>query len=302
MAARRRLRPPEPALAGGNQGRAGPLARPRRERARRARKNRPLPEAARDRPRRGRHRRTVAAFLLPEGCADLLAAAQAATAAFAYADAAMEKAVSPLLPRGPRRVRGRRRALRRRRRENAGPGPARRRGRACWGPGTRIPHVGWILNRAYSLACYLEWAGVTHNAIATDTLLVSPRDHTLALAGGWWFAARAGDRLSALPARSLRYVTADMQVAGTRAVIADHRLDLELVRALGRELLGDETGTTFTRDTPAPEPMLRFLRAPSSGDARTDYREWSERILPACFGRPRFVDLPVAAADLYGKE
>ena len=246
----------------------------------------------------------VAAFVLPEGCTDLLEGASRLIAGLHHADAAMEREFARQLPR-PRAAF-----------EAAD-------GRAVLvvektpdlflladlleAMGGRMDprHVGWLLNRAYSLACWLDWAGLTHNALGAETLFVSPGGHGIALLGGWWCAAPAGAPVPALPAPALRYVTAAMREEGPdgrQVICADGRLDLELVRALGRRLLGDETGTSFPRDRPAPDPMLRFLRAPSTGDARQDHRDWSQRVLPDCFGPPRFVELRLGAREIYGEE
>jgi hypothetical protein len=53
-------------------------------------------------------------------------------------------------------------------------------------------HVAWMMNTVLNIACYLERAGLTHNAITPDSYFVSPKYHSGLLLGDWWFAAKAG--------------------------------------------------------------------------------------------------------------
>jgi hypothetical protein len=163
----------------------------------------------------------------------------------------------------------------------------------------RVPavHVAWMLSALYNLVCYLEWARIVHNAIGPDTVLVSPQRHTIALAGGWWYAAPAGTRLNALPQRTVEAIPQDIVRSGT----ADLRSDLELIRATGRELLGDASGACLLRDPSIPQAMADWLRHPSSGSALIDYRLWRET-LQASFGPPRFMRLDVTPEQVYSNQ
>lgn len=157
-------------------------------------------------------------------------------------------------------------------------------------------HVAWIQSTLHNLACYLEYAGLTHNDISPDTYFISPARHSGALLGGWWYAGSAGGRLKGVTARTYNLMPPDVRADG----IADSRVDLELVRSVGRELLGDVTGMKLLTTRPAPEPMLDWLRHPASGNARDDYRLWRERVLTESFGPRRFVEMTVGADEIYG--
>lgn len=160
-----------------------------------------------------------------------------------------------------------------------------------------IEHVGWILNVLLNLACYLEWSGTTHNAIALDTIFVSPLRHSGMLLGGWWYSAYVGQRLRALPDRSFHIIPCDILMNKC----ADGTADLELIKALGRELLGasDAGRAPGSFDETIPQPIQEWLQMPSSGSATIDYAQWKNEVLPAAFGRPKFVKLNLASADLY---
>ncbi len=153
-------------------------------------------------------------------------------------------------------------------------------------------HVAWILSSLYNLACYLDWSGLAHNAMALDTYFISPEQHRGALLGGWWYARPCGEKLLGAPQRTVTYAP----VGAMSAAIADPRTDLELIRALGRELLGDATGMRLDRKT--PKPMLDWLRYASSGRAFREYGAWKE-VLRESYGAPRFVSMGTSASDIY---
>lgn len=156
-------------------------------------------------------------------------------------------------------------------------------------------HVGWILNVVLNIACYLQYADLTHNAISPGTVFVSPLRHSGMLLGGWWYAARQGDQMACLPTRTAELAPPDV----IRLKTADARVDLDLIRALGRELLGDINCARLALNKSLPQPLVDWLCLPSSGNANEDYAELRNEILPACFGAPRFVPLNLERKDLY---
>jgi hypothetical protein len=156
-------------------------------------------------------------------------------------------------------------------------------------------HVAWTLSNLYNTACYLRWAGLTHNEFSIDTVFVSPQHHGGAVPGGWWYAAAKGSKLQALPTRSVELAPSDV----LRSHIADARVDLELIRAIGRELLGDPSGSGLSWNKEVPKPLADWLRAPTSGDALTDYKCWRDHVLPGSFGPSRFVKWDINLSNLY---
>ncbi|MBK9144987.1 MAG: hypothetical protein IPM23_21040 [Candidatus Melainabacteria bacterium] len=161
---------------------------------------------------------------------------------------------------------------------------------------TPVEHLGWIMNVLYNIACYLKWSGITHNAIATDTLFVSPMRHTGMLLGGWWYSAPVQERLLALPSRCLDFAPPDI-LASKRA---DIRLDLESIKAVGRELLGDRSGARLHFDSGLiPEALRAWLLCPTTGGAESDYFTFKHEVLTECFGAPRFVEMSLDSRALY---
>jgi hypothetical protein len=162
--------------------------------------------------------------------------------------------------------------------------------------GGRLPprHVAWLVSALLNLTCFYEVIALTHNAMSASTVFVSPRLHAAFPLGGWWYAARSGSRLEMLPDETFALLPRSM-AASKRA---DIRLDLESVRAIALNALGDPTGLSLAGRPDLPKPMADYLRLPSSGSAIDDYRAWGQ-VLKDSFGPRRFVELPVTASDVY---
>jgi hypothetical protein len=156
-------------------------------------------------------------------------------------------------------------------------------------------HVAWVLSSLLNLCCYFEYAGITHNALSPDTCFMSPLDHGVAILGGWWYAARRGECMAAAPANTVKWAPYDFLT--TRQ--ANIRTDLELVRAIGRELLGDIYGTCPEREHAAKLAMIKWLKLPASDNPIDEYRTWRDQVLHDSFGARRFAELPLTQSDIY---
>lgn len=154
-------------------------------------------------------------------------------------------------------------------------------------------HVAWIVNGALNIACYLDHAGIVHHDIGPDTLFVSPRRHSVSLMGGWWYAVKRGERPLAVPGRTAGVMPSDLLSSKTAGV----RTDLECIRLVGRELLGDGTGMRLARDASIPERMSAWLRQAGSGRAIDDYSAW-KAVLNKSFGESRFIPFDVDIDDI----
>jgi hypothetical protein len=158
-----------------------------------------------------------------------------------------------------------------------------------------VEHTGWILNVLLNISCYLEWSGLTHNAISPDTFFISPLRHSGMLLGGWWYATPVADRLKAIPDRSLNFIPPDIIMNKQ----ADIRADLELIKTTGRELLGDQIGTSLTFESSLPEKLVSWLLMPSMQRSVDEYRTCKYEVLKECFGDARFIPMKLESKDLY---
>lgn len=162
-----------------------------------------------------------------------------------------------------------------------------------WYSGKMPPaHVAWVGSALHNIACYLQTHDIVHCGITLDSLFISPEHHSIMLYGGWWYSVSGGRKMSAL----LPEVRSMMSPGTLRSRMPPASLDLDLVRACCRELLGDRSGMGLIGTNPAP--LIDFLRLASSGSAITDYQEWRCVVLPAAFGVRRFVSMPIAEGDI----
>ncbi len=152
-------------------------------------------------------------------------------------------------------------------------------------------HVAWILSRVYDLVCYLSYARVVHHDIAMDNLFIDPEKHGVVLLGGWWHAKAEGAPLTTVPARTHKLLPWSVQ----KSKKASCRTDLELVRAVGRELLG--VGPALAFPSSVPPAMAAWLKGTSGGKAVDDYRGWT-KALETSFGPKRFVVMELTAETL----
>lgn len=156
-------------------------------------------------------------------------------------------------------------------------------------------HAAWLVSGLLNVACWLSWAGLCHGAISPETVLVSPKHHSVALTGPFLYAAAIGRRPEALPERTLstlpRLALAGQAVDGT--------VDLDLVRATVREALGDPAGVRISLRKDVPTAFATWLAMPPSKDARQDYASW-ERARESSFGPRRFVGMGVRPEAVYG--
>lgn len=155
-------------------------------------------------------------------------------------------------------------------------------------------HIGWTLNVAYNIVCYLQFAGLTHNDISLDSYYVNPLRHSGMLLGGWWYSARRHHSMVALPDRTLNNIPPDI----LRRKTSGFRTDLDLIRAMGRELLGDGTGASLPYKPGLPKPLVDYLRLSSSGNAKEDYKVYKNEVLEACWPK-KYIELKIEAKDLY---
>jgi len=159
-------------------------------------------------------------------------------------------------------------------------------------------HVAWMMSELLNVAAYFgAYLRMAHLDLAPETLLIAPARHNVVPGGGWFYATPLDDPLVAVPARTERLMPATALAAG-KALPA---IDLELIRAVGREALGDPVGTRLSIDDAIPRPFVAWLRTPGSGDPVEDYRGWLA-VLTESFGARRFVEMPIKASDVYGME
>lgn len=156
-------------------------------------------------------------------------------------------------------------------------------------------HVAWMISRMLNHTSYFEWAKLTHNDLSLDTLFVCPEHHTVCILGGWWYSMPVGDRLKAMPQRTINHASSEVM----KKKLAALQTDPELVRLSARELLGNANGVHLMIDKSIPSTMVNWLRISSQGSAVKDYAIWRDKILPDSFGPRKFVKMEIKADQVY---
>ena len=145
-------------------------------------------------------------------------------------------------------------------------------------------HIMWMIGRMMHLLCYLEWAGIVHGNITPASFYVNLEYHSLHLYGGWWYSALKGEKFKALPARTLRYVSAPYK--------AETRLDWELARQTVVELLGHRSPVELKMRKDLNPGIVNFLVSPWSAKSATDlYGQWEH--VRDSFGPRKFVKFAI---------
>lgn len=156
-------------------------------------------------------------------------------------------------------------------------------------------HVAWIMSRLYNIGCYLQLGGkLAHCDISPETVFIDPADHKVCLLGGWWYAQRLGVKLFAIPER-----TAKLNIITDPKPVAKHEYTAELIRALGRDALGDINGSKLLMNKALKPAMVLWLRSPATSNALAEYKAWTDKVLKASFGERKFIVLDLKASDVY---
>lgn len=154
-------------------------------------------------------------------------------------------------------------------------------------------HVAWVLSGLFNISCYLEYSDLAHQAISLDSVWVTPRTHDVSLLGGWFFAQNFNQPIKVLPSYSASLASSKY----LKNKIAEKGFDRELIRAVGRELLGDRTGQRL-KSYGVPDPIINFLLDIPAKTAVEDYKNWKE-CLRKVFGDPKFIKMEISHHQVY---
>lgn len=156
-------------------------------------------------------------------------------------------------------------------------------------------HVAWILSSIYNFTCFLHYNKIMHGGILSDHIFIDPETHQIRLIGGWWYAKLSGEKLDFLSKSAFNLASSNMLKDKT----AELKLDLSMIKLLGRTLLGDSNGVKLQHDQTIPKPFSNWLLEPDSFDIFSTYSHWINNILHDSFGKRRFVKFDLSYKDLY---
>lgn len=150
-------------------------------------------------------------------------------------------------------------------------------------------NVAWMISRLNSLCCYLQYNEVVHNGLILDNLFINPKEHTIALYGGWWYAVKEDSKLIGTTAEVY-----DMMSDRCRnEKLAECRTDQEMVHEIAKILLDNKSMVFKAGDTTdIPPSMAAWIRNGTSKDAFKEFDIWN-KTLDRSWGERKFVELKV---------
>ncbi len=154
-------------------------------------------------------------------------------------------------------------------------------------------HVAWIISRLSNIACFLEYNHLVHNGICIDNCFISPENHTIHLLGGWWYTTAIGEKMIGTTSAIYSVMSASAKGKKTSSVVTD----LESIKLIGRELLGDKSGRLL-KSLGVPEGFIEFVTDGSGSSAFQEFKKW-DKLLTQSYGERVFI--PMKIENLYKK-
>ena len=155
-------------------------------------------------------------------------------------------------------------------------------------------HVAWILSSLYNIICYVSFNGLSHNAISLNNYFISPQYHSGALLGGWWYTVGQGDKMLGV-SKEIYNILPPKTKENKQGNITT---DLESVRFIGKQLLGEKNGCKIKYNTTIPKTLIDWMLVGSSESAVEEYSKWNI-VLNNTYGKRKFVDMNLSSDILY---
>lgn len=145
-------------------------------------------------------------------------------------------------------------------------------------------HFAWIISRLLGMCCYAAAGGFVLNCLAEENLLIDPVEHTVRLAGGWWFSAAEGGRIFGACQRVYDAMPSSSKSDG----IAWGIIDLECVKAICRRIFPDD----------CPAAIREFSRSVCADDPFEELENW-EKVINKAFGGRFFTPMKLCINDIF---
>lgn len=155
-------------------------------------------------------------------------------------------------------------------------------------------HVAWIMSSLYNLACFIDFNNLSHNGISLSNYYISPKYHSGALLGGWWYATAQDSNMIGISSETYNLLPSTMRENHVGSITTD----LESIRYLGRQLLGEANGSKIKNNTSLPKSMIDWFLAGSSDSAYEEYARWNV-VLTNSYGKRQFIEMDLSADKIY---
>lgn len=154
-------------------------------------------------------------------------------------------------------------------------------------------HVAWIMSRLTVLGMLMKDRDVPNLEIVSASVFINPGTHEAFLASGWQYALNFDQKALAAPQKLARLCP---KIAVSHNAQCMH--GTTMIKALGRECLGDSVGVMLLQRKDVPAPFTAWLNSPSTNDSHAEARKW-ERAKLASFEK-QFIDLTLTEKEVYG--
>lgn len=160
----------------------------------------------------------------------------------------------------------------------------------------KIPdkHVAWIVNRLSNLACFLQYSGLVHNGINVDNVFINPSKHGAAIYGGWWYTVETETKMIG----TTTDIFGVMPVPIKNSKMADIQTDLESIKLVGRELLGEKQPRKLALDRTIPKQIIQFLNDGAGSCAYEEFKKY-QVLLDSAYGKRTFIQMDITDKDVY---
>lgn len=154
--------------------------------------------------------------------------------------------------------------------------------------------VAWIMSRMYGLACYLNYANISHFDFTPESFFVDIESHGGSLLGGWYYAGIKGLPNLAAPQRVSNIIPKIKEVH-------PNAVHLNTIKQAGRKMLGVSNIASLRLNKDVPTPLRNWLCTPSGNKPVEEFKKWNDCLVDS-FGARRFTKFEISVDEIYGEE
>lgn len=148
--------------------------------------------------------------------------------------------------------------------------------------------LAWMISRMCDLACFLKASGIVHNGLEPINLFIRPKNHTIAILGGWQYAVKRGQKMTGVSREIFDLMPSKTKSTG----IATSETDIESIRRMFQKIAQGKDDI--------PVPVMDWIMRGSTDDARHEFILWDEALEKA-YGVRKFKVFSAEADKIYSQ-
>lgn len=154
-----------------------------------------------------------------------------------------------------------------------------------YGPELGGRDIAWMISRMCDLLCFLKYNGLVLNDIQPRSLFIDPDDHSISIYGGWWYAAREGEKMIGTSKEVYSLMPSAVRTNGLASAITD----MESMKQMFR---------TICAGKDIPKPITDWIDSGSTGDPYQAYFDWNVA-LDKAYGPRKFKKFETKKENIY---